>query len=134
MSVVATSALVGRRTCAVLAACSAGLHAAVLAHVANLATGVLMAVMIVACLYCARDLWLHGTVRAWCVVALMNLGMIAVHLPAPTHHHGTSATTAAGQQPTTMTLATMLAAVEVALAVAVLYYRTRRGVEMIHRN
>jgi hypothetical protein len=134
MSVVATSALVGRRTCAVLAACSAGLHAAVLAHVANPATGVLMAVMIVACLYCARDLWLHGTVRAWCVVALMNLGMIAVHLPAPTHHHGTSATTAAGQQPTIMTLATSLAAVEVALAVAVLYYRTRRGAEMIHRN
>jgi hypothetical protein len=133
MSVVAACALVGRRTCAALAACSAGLHAAVLVHVANLATGVLMAVMIVACLYCARDMWLHGTVRAWCVVALMNLGMIAVHLPAPTHHHGTSATTAA-QQPTIMTLATTLAAVEVALAVAVLYYRTRRGGEMIHRN
>ena len=48
----------------------------------------LLATMIVACLYCARELWRDGTERAWVVVALMNLAMIALHLPAPAHHHG----------------------------------------------
>ena len=78
----------GRRACPVLALSSAGLHAAMLGHASNVVAGALLAVMILACVYCARDLWLRGTLRAWCVVGLMNIAMIAVHLPAPSHHHG----------------------------------------------
>ena len=119
----------GRRACAALALSSAGLHAAMLGHASNVVAGGLLAAMIVACVYCARDLWLRGTLRAWCVVGLMNIAMIAVHLPAPGHHHGVHA--AAGQQSTLMSLATAIAAVEVAVAMAVLYYRTRRNAQLI---
>jgi hypothetical protein len=125
----ATSVVLGRRTCAALALSSAGLHAAMLGHVSNVVAGVLLAAMIVACVYCARDLWLRGTLRAWCVVGLMNIAMIAVHLPAPGHHHGVHA--AAGQQSTLMSFATAIAAVEVAVAMAVLYHRTRRNAQLI---
>jgi hypothetical protein len=121
----AVSAVLGRRACAALAAGSALLHGVMLGHAANPAMGVLMAVMVVACLYCARELWLHGTLRVWCVVALMNLAMIALHLPAPAHHHG-GGVVAVAQPPPLMALATGLSAVEAALAAAVLYYRTRR--------
>jgi hypothetical protein len=124
MSVAATSALIGRRACAALAAGSAGLHGVMLGHAPNLGTGALIAMMIAACLYCARDLWVRGTLRGWCVVALMNLAMIAVHLPAPGHHH-TAETVTVGQQSTIMALATTLAAVEVAVAAAVLVHRSR---------
>jgi NADH:ubiquinone oxidoreductase subunit K len=121
--------VLGRRACAALALSSAGLHAAMLGHASNVVAGGLLAAMIVACVYCARDLWLRGTLRAWCVVGLMNIAMIAVHLPAPGHHHGVHA--AAGQQSTLMSLATAIAAVEVAVAMAVLYYRTRRNAQLI---
>lgn len=115
---------VGRRACAALAVGSAGLHAVMLGHAANVVAAGLLAVMIGACLYCARDLWQRGTLRAWCVVGLMNLAMIAVHLPAPSHHHGMPAE-AVGQQSTLMGMASAIAAVEVAVAAMVLYYRTR---------
>jgi hypothetical protein len=121
--------VLGRRACAALALSSAGLHAAMLGHASNVVAGGLLAAMIVACVYCARDLWLRGTLRAWCVVGLMNIAMIAVHLPAPGHHHGVHA--AASQQSTLMSLATAIAAVEVAVAMAVLYYRTRRNAQLI---
>lgn len=124
MSVADVSALLGRRACAALAAASAVLHGVMLGHSANPAMGVLMAGMVLACLYCARDLWLRGTLRVWCVVALMNLAMIALHLPAPAHHHGGGAPQAAHPS-TIMVVATVLSAIEVALAVAVLYYCTR---------
>jgi hypothetical protein len=123
----ATSVVLGRRTCAALALSSAGLHAAMLGHVSNVVAGVLLAAMIVACVYCARDLWLRGTLRAWCVVGLMNIAMIAVHLPMPAHHHGMQMGSM-GQQSTVMGLATGVAAVEVVVAMAVLYYRTRGNV------
>ena len=126
----AMSATVGRRACAVLALSSAGLHAAMLGHVSNAVAGVLLAAMIVACVYCARDLWLRGTLRAWCVVGLMNIAMIAVHLPAPSHHHGMHVAMP-GQQTTLMGLATAIAAVEVAVAMAVLYYRTRGNAQLV---
>ena len=83
MSAAGMSAVFGRRACAALALTSAGLHAAMLGHASNVVAGALLAAMIAACVYCARDLWLHGTLRAWCVVGLMNVAMIAVHLPAP---------------------------------------------------
>jgi NADH:ubiquinone oxidoreductase subunit K len=114
----------------VLALSSAGLHAAMLGHASNVVAGLLLAAMIAACVYCARDLWLRGTLRAWCVVGLMNIAMIAVHLPAPSHHHGMQAATA-GQQSTLMGLATAVAAVEVAVALAVLCYRTRGNAQLV---
>jgi hypothetical protein len=126
----ATSIVLGRRACAVLALSSAGLHAAMLGHASNILAGVLLAAMIVACVYCARDLWLRGTLRAWCVVGLMNIAMIAVHLPMPAHHHGMQMGPM-GQQSTLMGLATGVAAVEVVVAMAVLYYRTRGNVVLI---
>ena len=90
----------GRRACAVLALSSAGLHAAMLGHASNVVAGLLLA------------------------------AMIAVHLPAPSHHHGMHAATA-GQQSTLMGLATAVAAVEVAVAMAVLYYRTRGNAQLV---
>jgi hypothetical protein len=128
MSAADMSAVVGRRACAVLALSSAGLHAAMLGHASNVVAGALLAAMIATCVYCARDLWLHGTLRAWCVVGLMNIAMIAVHLPAPSHHHGLHS---AGQQSTLMGLATLVAAVEVAAALAVLSYRTRGHAQLL---
>jgi NADH:ubiquinone oxidoreductase subunit K len=124
------SAVIGRRACAALALSSAGLHAAMLGHAPNVVAGLLLAAMILACVYCARDLWLRGTLRAWCVIGLMNIAMITVHLPAPSHHHGMQAA-AAGQQSTLMDLATTVAAVEVAVAMAVLFYRTRRNGQLV---
>jgi len=126
----ATSVVLGRRACAVLALSSAGLHAAMLGHASNVVAGGLLAAMIVACVYCARDLWLRGTLRAWCVVGLMNIAMIAVHLPMPAHHHGTQMGSM-DQQSTVMGLATGVAAVEVVVAMAVLYYRTRRNAQLV---
>jgi NADH:ubiquinone oxidoreductase subunit K len=126
----ATSVTLGRRACAALALSSAGLHAAMLGHTSNVVAGGLLAVMIVACVYCARDLWLRGTLRAWCVVGLMNIAMIAVHLPMPAHHHGMHMASM-GQQSTVMGLATGVAAAEVVLAIAVLYFRTRRHAQLV---
>lgn len=122
--------MLGRRACAVLALSSAALHAAMLGHTSNVAAGALLAVMIAACVSCARDLWLRGTLRAWCVVGLMNIAMIAVHLPMPAHHHGMHMGSM-GQQSTLMGLATGVAAVEVGVAMAVLYYRTRHNAELV---
>ena len=129
MFATATPATLGRRTCALLAAASAVLHGVMLGHAVNPAMAVLMVAMIAACLFCARDLWLRGTLRTWCVVGLMNIAMIAVHLPAPAHHHGVHAV--AGQQSTLMGLATAIAAVEVTVAIAVLFYRTRRNEALV---
>lgn len=87
-----------------------------------------MVVMLAACLFCARDLWARGTLRAWVLVTLMNLAMIAIHTPASAaHHHGGGGVIAAesAHHSTVMTLATAFAAVEVVVAAAVLYYQTR---------
>lgn len=125
----AATSVLGRRACAALALGSAGLHAAMLGHASNVVAGGLLAAMIVACVYCARDLWQRGTLRAWCVVGLMNIAMIAIHLPAPAHHHGMHA--AASQPSTLMAVATAIAAVEVTVAIAVLYYRTRGNAQLV---
>jgi hypothetical protein len=126
--VIARFGVFGRRACAVLAACSAVLHGFSLVHPTSVGATVLILVMLAACLLCARDLWARGTLRAWLLVAIMNLTMIAVHVPGQSgaHHHGGGVTAAAAaHHSTTMTLATALAAVEVVAAAAVLYYRTR---------
>ncbi|WP_083407326.1 hypothetical protein [Mycolicibacterium rutilum] len=114
--------VIGRRVCAALAVGSAGLHAAMLGHAGSAAATGLLAVMIAACLYCARDLWRDGRARAWVIVALMNLAMIALHLPGPAHHHGAEVT---AQPSTLMAAATLVALVEAAAAAAVLYARSR---------
>ncbi len=108
-----------------LAVGSAGLHAAMLGHSPNVIAAGLLAVMIVACLYCARELWRDGTARAWVVVALMNMAMIALHLPAPAHHHG-APNAAAPPAVALMAVATLLALVEVLAATAALYVRQPR--------
>jgi NADH:ubiquinone oxidoreductase subunit K len=61
----------------------------------------------------------------------MNIAMIAVHLPAPSHHHDVHVAMP-GQQSTLMDVATAVAAVEVALAMAVLYYRTRGNAQLVN--
>ena len=105
-----------------LAAASAGLHAAMLGHAGGPAAAVLLAAMIAACLYCAVDLWRDGMVRAWVLVALMNIAMIGLHLPAPAHHH---ASTAPSPASALMATATVLTMAEVAAAAAVLYVHSR---------
>jgi hypothetical protein len=110
-----------------LAATSAVLHGVSLAHATNVVATVLMVAMIAGCLYCARDLWRRGTQRGWVLVASMNFAMIAIHLPMPAQHHHPTGLGAAlpAHDSTVMVLATALAAVEVTVAAAVLYYRTR---------
>jgi hypothetical protein len=131
MSVTAASAVIGRRTCAVLAAISAVLHGAMAVAATVPAVVALTIGMAAVCLYCAWELWTHGSLRAWCVVALMNLGMVAAHWSLPAHHHGPSLPGPAlpGVAPappsTLMAVASTIALVEVAVAVAVLWYRTR---------
>lgn len=124
MSSSAAPAVLGRRFCAALAAVSAGLHAAMIGQVGNPVTAVVLAAMLIACLYCARDLWNGGSVRAWLLVALMNLGMIAVHWSAPGCHPGSVPITP-GAPSALMATATAVAATEAAIATAVLYALTR---------
>ena len=103
---------------------SAGLHAVMLGHASSVIVTALLATMVVACLYCARELWRSGTARAWVVVALMNLAMIALHLPAPAHHHG-APNVAAPTMSTLMAVATVLAFIEIVAATAALYVGSR---------
>jgi hypothetical protein len=120
-------AIAGRRACAVLAAGSVALHAVMIGHAAHFAEVVLLPAMMVACLLCARHLWLDGTLRAWCLVGLMNLGMIAVHLSAPGHHHGAAVASESPPSPPSavMAAATLVSAIEIVVAAAVMSYRTR---------
>ncbi|MHC9295036.1 hypothetical protein ACRCUN_21445 [Mycobacterium sp. LTG2003] len=124
MSTVHTTAVLGRRSCAVLAASSALLHVYMLTHAPNPVAGGLLAAMIAGCLYCARDLWQRGTPGIWCTVALMNLAMVALHTPMPAHHHS-AGPAAVPAQSTVMTLTVLLALAEVAIAGVVLYCVTR---------
>jgi hypothetical protein len=126
--------VVARRVAAVLAAVSAALHGVMIGHAGNVASAVLIAVMALACLYCARELWLSGTTRAWTLVALMNLAMVAVHLPVSGSHHVTHATLeAVVPQSIIMTLAMGLSMVEVLIAATVLWFRSRGNARAIGR-
>jgi hypothetical protein len=125
-----TSAVLGRRACALVAVCSAAAHGVMLSGSTNPALAAVVIAMMGACLYCARDLWTVGSSRAWCLVAVMNLAMVAVHWSAPGHHHtevvgagliGTGAPTASAL----MTVATTLSVLEAAAATAVLYVQSR---------
>lgn len=110
-----------RRIGALLAVGSAALHGASL-EPAQPGITALTVVMVAACLYCAYELWTRDTLRGWVLVAVMNLAMVAVHLPMTgVHHHGGGTAGA----PTPMQLATVVAIVEVLLAATVLFVRTR---------
>ena len=127
MSAAGASAVLGRRACALVAVAAAAVHGLLLGHVGNVAVGVLVVAMMAACLYCARDLWTAGSTRAWCIVAVMNLAMVAVHWSAPGHHHGQAVTTAAAIPDSTLvTVATILSVGEAAVATAVLYVQSRK--------
>lgn len=113
------------RAGALLAAGSAALHGASLDQ-ASLGIAVVTVVMLVGCLYCAYELWVHDTVRSWLLVAVMNLVMIGVHLPMTGgHSHGAGSALSSTAGPTPMQLATGVALVEVLLAATVLFLRTR---------
>jgi hypothetical protein len=127
--------LVARRIAAGVAATSAALHGVMLGHAGNVASTVLIAGMALTCLYCARELWLSGTTRAWTLVALMNLAMVAVHLPVSGEHHVTRATVeAVVPQSMIMTLAMALSMVEVLIAATVLWFRSRGNARAIGRS
>jgi hypothetical protein len=126
---VSTPAVLGRRACAALAAFSAGLHGLMVGETGNLVVGGIVLAMAAACLYCARELWVGSTVRAWCLVALMNLGMIAIHWSAPGCHPAAASVSpaqASMMPPSTLMLtATAVAAVEAVIATIVLSVMTR---------
>jgi hypothetical protein len=123
----ATSAVFGRRACAVLAATSAVLHGVMVGHAGNVVTAVVILAMMATCLYCARDLWVVGSLRAWGLVAVMNLGMIVVHCSMPAHRHGAALPTGvAVAEPSSLLMAAIaISAVEVAIATAVMYHHAR---------
>ena len=121
----AAPAVLARRACAIGAVCSAAVHGLMLGSVGS-PVALLVIAMIAACLYCAKDLWSVGSTRAWCLVAVMNLGMVAVHLSIPGHHHGAIVGQAVPAS-TLMTVAVTLSLVEAAVATAVLYVKTRRN-------
>lgn len=135
MPISRAAAVGGRRACALLAACSAALHGAMLGQAGQPAVAALLAVMMAVCLFCAWELWSHGSLRAWTLVALMNLGMVAVHLTGSSHQHGAALQLSAPGAPSVlMTVATGIALVEVAAATAVLFYRTRdRATQLTNR-
>lgn len=97
--------------------------------------GLVTVAMILGCLYCAGHLWMRGSQRDWGLVAMMNVGMIALHLTVMSPgsgggHHGHTMHAAAsapmGQSlsaPMAAALAT--AALEAVVAVTVLFYRSR---------
>ncbi|MBC2640154.1 MULTISPECIES: hypothetical protein [unclassified Rhodococcus (in: high G+C Gram-positive bacteria)] len=134
-----------RRAAAALAVATAGLHAATLGeHATSSPTvGVVTVAMIFGCLYCARHLWMRGSQRDWGLVALMNVGMIALHLTVMSPgsggggHHG-HAMHAAASAPVThamapaMSAALATAAIEAVIAVTVLFYTTRSDLPPTH--
>jgi hypothetical protein len=125
MSAATTSAVLGRRACALVAVCSAVVHGLMVGSSTNPALAILVVAMMGACLFCARDLWTVGSSRAWCLVAVMNLGMVAVHWSLPGHHHTGVISTVVLPGSTLMTVATMLSVLEAAAATAVLYVQSR---------
>jgi hypothetical protein len=128
------AAVVGRRACAVLAACTAVLHGITIGHTETAAAALLMAAMAVVCLYCARELWMQSALRTWVLVAVMNIAMIAAHTPfASGHQHGGGGAVASIRMhsSTVMMMATALAAVEAVIATAVVYQRSRQNLKVV---
>ncbi|PBC48403.1 hypothetical protein CJ179_16330 [Rhodococcus sp. ACS1] len=126
-----------RRAAAALAIATAGLHAATLGEhaAASPMVGVVTVAMILGCLYCAGHLWMRGSQRDWGLVAMMNVGMIALHLTVMSpgsgggHHghamHAAASAPTAHAMSTPMAAALATAALEAVVAVTVLFYRSR---------
>lgn len=129
----ASAAVHGRRLCAVVAAGSAALHAGMIGHASNPVVALLIVGMAAACLMCAYELWRGCGLRTWCVVAVMNLAMIAVHWSMPVHHHGAPVPGAAEPVPALMALATTVSLAEAGVATVVLYVLTRRRADILAR-
>ena len=125
MSMAPVCAVTGRRLCALLAVCSAGLHLLMLGQAGSIAAAAVLVVMLGVCLFCAGELWRAGSVRAWTLVALMNLGMVALHLSGVGHQHGVTVQPVAASPSALMGAVAVIAVVEVTAATAVLVYRTR---------
>lgn len=106
------------RIAAALALLSAAVH---ISAGANL----LIAAMALLCILCAFDLLRSPGNRAWVMVAATSAGMLLGHASFPSHHHTAS-------QPTSMTAASALAALELVLAVTVVFFRTRHIPPELH--
>jgi hypothetical protein len=120
------TAVIARRGCAIGAVCAAAVHGLMLGDAGSPVIATLVVVMMAACLYCARDLWVAGSPRGWCLVAVMNLGMVAVHWSMPGHHHGSVVQAQAAPSSTLMTVAVSMSLIEAAVATTVLWVQTRR--------
>jgi hypothetical protein len=126
MSLISAPTVAGRRVCALLAASSAALHGAMVGDARSAVTAVIVVGMALTCLYCAKELWTAGSPRVWCIVAVMNLGMVAMHWSMPGHHHGQAASAApAAGTSTLMAVATSIAILEAVIATVVLWIQTR---------
>lgn len=68
-----------RRAAATCAALSGVVHLVLLGH-GGLLMGLVMAAMAVVCLPCAGHLWRGESLRAWTMIAVMNAGMLILHL------------------------------------------------------
>lgn len=123
------SAVLGRRTCALVAVVSAVLHLTMLGHAGSAVLTVLIAGMALTCLFCGYELWRGGSLRSWCLVGVMSLAMVAAHLSLPGHRHGDqTGVSAAPAEPMSelMALATTVSLAEAVIAAVVLWVATRR--------
>lgn len=130
-AVSATSAVCGRRVCAVLAVASAVLHLMMLGQAGSVVLAALIAAMALTCLFCGYELWRGGSLRIWCVVGVMSLVMVGAHWSIPGHQHG-NARTASGASAEPMSalmgLATTVSLAEAVIAAVVLWVATRRRI------
>lgn len=117
------------RTGAALAVTSASLHVAALAGHGSIHITLIL-IMAASCLYCARHLWSEPRHHDWALVAIMNIGMIAMHLgmsmPSPHAHHtmAPQPTRTSNEVPIS-TAALLLAGIEAVFATIVLFVTTR---------
>ncbi|MGW0159477.1 hypothetical protein ACWDUN_09155 [Mycobacterium sp. NPDC003323] len=118
-------AVCGRRVCAVLAVISAVLHLAMLGHAGSVLLAAAIAAMALTCLFCGFELWRGGSVRTWCVVAVMSLAMVGVHWSVPSHSHG-AVDLPVEPMSALMVVATTVSVIEAVTATAVLWVLTRR--------
>lgn len=119
-------AAIGRRTCAIMAAGSAGLHLTMLSQSVFALAALPVALMAAACLMCARELWRDASLRTWCTVAVMNLGMIAGHWSIPGCGHNSTAAATQAAPGTLMVVATIVSVVETTIATVVMVIQTHR--------
>ena len=95
-------------------------------------TATLMSVMAIACLVCAWHLWQRSARRVWITSAVMYAGMCLLHLPISADgsgqhagHHQMHSGSAPAEHGGPIAVLSVLAAVQVLLAVTVLI-RSRR--------